>query len=152
MGIISLDIFKGLFGDKGLAGGVVDVLQKTGILKDNEMIEKTAKALQDYELSLKGKQNELEQILSEDRKSAREREIATKDKTPRNLAIIAITGFFGILITLIFVTVPPTAKDALLIMLGTLAGMVTSVVQYYFGSSSGSSQKNQMIDRLLKEK
>ena len=49
----------------------------------------------------------------EDRASARQREIAIKDTTPRILAYGSLLGFFGILTALIFVDIPPTAKDVL---------------------------------------
>lgn len=92
---------------------------------------------------------EAERVFMEDRKSAREREAATKDKTPTVLAYASFVGFFGILGLLMFIDVPTTAHDALMIMLGALGMMVTSVVAYYFGSSSGSAEKSAALHKLL---
>jgi hypothetical protein len=60
-----------------------------------------------------------------------------------------VAGFFVILALLIFVTIPTTAKDALLIMLGTLSSGIMSVLQYYFGSSSGSADKSKLIEQMM---
>lgn len=91
-----------------------------------------------------------ERVYMEDRKSAREREIAVKDKTPAILAGVSFTGFFSILGLMMFVEIPPTAKDPLLIMLGALGAIVTGITQYYYGSSSGSAKKNEMLEKVMK--
>lgn len=44
------DLVKGIFGEKGLAGGVVDVLKSAGVLKDAEAELKATQALMTYEL------------------------------------------------------------------------------------------------------
>ena len=48
-----LSILSGVFGEKGLVGGVVDVLKSTGILKDPEAELKVTLALQDYDLKVR---------------------------------------------------------------------------------------------------
>ena len=90
-----------------------------------------------------------ERVFMEDRKSAREREIAVKDKTPSTLAYASFVGFFGVLGLLMFIDVPASAHDALMIMLGALGTIVTSVVAYYFGSSSGSAEKSKVLHKIL---
>jgi 1,4-dihydroxy-2-naphthoate octaprenyltransferase len=92
-----------------------------------------------------------EKIHIEDRSSARQREIAVKDKTPAILASVSFIGFFGILGLMMFVEVPANAKDPLLIMLGALGAIVTGITQYYFGSSSGSAKKNDILARIIKK-
>lgn len=146
------DLIKGIFGDRGLTGGVMDVLRDTGLIKDPEAARKAEEALHAFELA-KGQQVIAEeQIFAADRDSARKREMEVKDKTPRQIAWVSFVGFFAILLVLMFVNVPATAKDALLIMLGTLAGIVTSITAYYYGSSSGSTRKNEIIEKMMKEK
>lgn len=93
---------------------------------------------------------EAEKVYADDRKSARDREIAVKDKTPAILATVSFVGFFGILLVMMFIEIPPTAKDPLLIMLGALGAIVTGITQYYYGSSSGSAKKNEMLERVMK--
>src|SRR3990172_1849137 len=130
-----------IFGSGGIVGSVMDVLRGTGVIKDPEAELKVKSALLEFEDKAKLRANDLEKIQADDRASARAREIAVKDKTPQILAFISLFGFFGILTALIFADIPPTAKDVLYVMVGVLGTLVTGVVQYYFGSSSGSSNK-----------
>jgi len=142
--------FLDIFGSKGLVGSVTDVLKGVGILKDPEAEAKVKEALGRLADQVAARANELEQIQANDRASARQREMAVKDRTPQVLAYGSVLGFFGILTALIFVDIPPTAKDVLYVMIGVLGTLVTGVVQYYFGSSSGSSSKSDAINTLLK--
>lgn len=143
------DIIKGIFGEKGLAGGVVDILRSAGVLKDPEAEAKAIQALKELELAKANIELDIERITASDRDSARKREMEIKDSTPRQIAVVSFIGFFGVLLVLMFIDVPTTAKDALLIMLGALSGIVTSITAYYYGSSSGSAKKNETIDRLM---
>lgn len=52
MALVGIDLLKGIFGDKGLVGSVVDVLKDTGILKDPEQILKAQQALAEIEIRL----------------------------------------------------------------------------------------------------
>ncbi len=58
-----------------------------------------------------------------------------------SLAGIVALGLFAITILLIQNGIPVINKDAVLLLLGVLAGGFTSVVSYFFGSSKGSSDK-----------
>ena len=117
-----------------------------------ELLSKLREADQKFALEMKKLDIDLEKISSDDRDSARKREIAVKDKTPAVIAMVSFMGFFGVLAALMFRDIPVGAKDSLLIMLGTLGGIVTSIVAYYYGSSSGSAAKSKAMDGLLKQK
>jgi hypothetical protein len=71
-------------------------------------------------------------------------QVATQSRIPAILASITTVGFFGILILLFFNKVDP-ANNALMIMLGSLGTAWTGVIGFYFGSSHGSQQKDQML-------
>jgi hypothetical protein len=75
-------------------------------------------------------------LAEQDRASARDREVQTKDWTPRVLALGVTIGFFGLLIFMAVRSVPVSSKDVLNILLGSLGAGWVSIVSYYFGSSS----------------
>ena len=88
---------------------------------------------------------DVEALANADRASARGREIATGDWTPRLVAAGTFLGFFGICGALAFVDIPTTNATALNMMLGALATGVASIWSYYFGSSSGSARKTEIL-------
>lgn len=82
-----------------------------------------------------------------DRSNARDREKTIKDKTPAVLAGAITLGFFGTLACLLAYGKPVSGGDALLVMLGALGAGWTAVLSYYFGSSSGSAAKTEIMGR-----
>ncbi len=91
---------------------------------------------------------DLEALHAADRDSARKRQVATGDQMPAFIAFAALGGFFGILIAMIFVDLPPRSQAPLNVMLGALGSLVVAIGNYYFGSSAGSSAKNELIEQL----
>jgi hypothetical protein len=87
----------------------------------------------------------LSKLTNEDRDSARKRELAVRDWTPRMLACSVTIGFFGILGYMSVRSVPTGSKDMLNIMLGSLGAAWIAIVSYYFGSSSESSRKTDLL-------
>ena len=88
---------------------------------------------------------ERERLTVDDRKDARNREIQTRDKTPMILGLLSVGGFFGILAVMMWVAPPTSTHDLLMIMLGSLSTITIQVYNYYFGSSSGSAAKTEML-------
>lgn len=88
---------------------------------------------------------DIEKIHSADRDSARKREMEIRDKTPALLSFLTTVGFFGTLILMLFNGTPAHGGEAMLVMLGALGSGWGATLQYYFGSSSGSQQKNNII-------
>lgn len=82
---------------------------------------------------------------NEDRASARNREIAVRDKTPQRLAYADGAAFLAAFAALLFISVPPTIHDLLLIMVTTLGNNMIAERNYYFGSSSGSAKKTDIM-------
>lgn len=86
-----------------------------------------------------------EKLATDDRKSARDLQVATKSWIPGTLAIGVTLGFFGILIGLM--TDHVTKSDALLLMLGSLGTAWTAIVSFYFGSSANSEKQSEMLHK-----
>jgi len=63
------------------------------------------------------------------------------------LGSLIVLGFFGLLILLVYIAIPEENKDMLNLVIGALIGSFTSVVGYYFGSSLGSHEKNELLKK-----
>ncbi len=130
---------------------------------EQELVEAAAKATPEQLLALKKAENDfavrmreldvdLERIANEDRNSARDREIKTKDWTPRLLAASITVGYFGVLFFMLLNGLPTTGgSEAMLVMLGTLGTAWGGVVAYYFGSSAGSKEKTDAMNKMVRK-
>lgn len=99
----------------------------------------------DFKAQMKALDVDLARIAQQDRASARDMQTATKSWLPPALAILVTCGFFGIIIYILRVGLPESGKEALLLLLGSLGTAWTSVMAFYFGSSSGSQNKDLML-------
>jgi hypothetical protein len=107
-------------------------------------------AEQDFAVRMRELDIDLERIANEDRNSARNREIKTKDWTPKLLAGLITGGYFGVLFYMLIHGLPTTGgSEAMLVMLGTLGTAWGGVVAYYFGSSAGSKEKTEAMNRMV---
>jgi hypothetical protein len=130
---------------------------------EDELAAAVARATPDQLLALKKAENEfmlqmreldidLERISNEDRDSARNREIKTRDLTPKILAGFITAGYFGVLFYMLTHGLPTTGgSEAMLVMLGTLGTAWGGVVAYYFGSSAGSKEKTEAMNRMVRK-
>lgn len=103
------------------------------------------KADQDYAVQMEELGLKKEELAGTDRASARKRETDVKDKTPRNLAYLITTGFFGVLVFLMLAKVPAESRDILNIMLGSLGTAWIATVTYYYGSNVSSIEKTKLL-------
>jgi hypothetical protein len=99
----------------------------------------------DFKVRMKELEIDLERISAGDRDSARKREMEIKDHMPKVLAAGITVGFFGCLFWMFVYGVPKNGNEALLLMLGALQTAFTGVIAYYFGSSSGSKAKTDLM-------
>jgi hypothetical protein len=99
----------------------------------------------DFKVRMKELDIDLERIAAGDRDSARKMQTATQDWVPRMLALLITVGFFGILVWMLMKGMPQTGTEALLMMLGALGTAWTGVINFYYGSSAGSKEKNSLI-------
>jgi hypothetical protein len=70
----------------------------------------------------------------------------TKDLLMYVLGGLIVVGFFGLLGLLIFNPAPIDNKDLLNITIGSLIAAFATVVNYFYGSSKGSADKNEMLN------
>lgn len=66
------------------------------------------------------------------------------------IAVLMVVGFFTILGALIYaafvkISLDGTLKDVLLVMLGTLGTLTTMVMNFYFGSTASSQNKDALL-------
>jgi hypothetical protein len=99
----------------------------------------------DFKVQMKSLDIDLERIAADDRDSARDMQKETRDWIPRALAVSVTIGFFAILIYMLVYGLPTTGNEALLLLLGALQTAWGGIIAFYFGSSSGSQKKDQMI-------
>ena len=99
----------------------------------------------DFAVQMKALDIDLERIAAGDRASARDMQKETKDWIPRALAVSVTVGFFAILLYMLIYGLPTTGNEALLLLLGALQTAWGGIIAFYFGSSSGSQKKDQMI-------
>jgi hypothetical protein len=91
----------------------------------------------------------LEEIAAGDRDSARQREIKTGDSwTPRGLAILVVCGYMFVQWFLLNHIIDDSMRELIARVLGTLDGALMVVLSFYFGSSSGSKQKDEVISKM----
>lgn len=108
------------------------------------------KAEQDFSIRMRELDIDLNRISNEDRNSARNREIQTKDWTPKLLAGGITVGYFGVLFYMLRYGLPASGgSEAMLVMLGALGTAWGGVVTYYFGSSAGDAKKDHAIGRMI---
>jgi len=141
-----------------LAGLAVSAVSKALGIDESKIDEtiKSAKLSADQIAQLKLAELELqkqaaslglnfEQLAVQDRTSARNMQTTTKSLIPGALAFFVTVGFFGILYALM--AGYATKSDELMIMLGSLGTAWTGIIAFYFGSSAGSQNKDEMLYR-----
>lgn len=71
----------------------------------------------------------------------------TKDVIQYIFAGIIMTLLFALVALLIFKNIPSENKDVLNIGIGVVFGWGSLIVSYFFGSSKGSADKNELINK-----
>lgn len=121
---------------------VVDMLQ-SGQLSGEQLA-----AIKLAEIELKKQEQEqgfkFADLEARDRADARNREIQTKDNTTKILAFVVIGAFIAMVgATLLGLTKVESVLAGTLI--GYLSAKAEQVLSYYFGSTSGSSRKTELL-------
>lgn len=157
------NVIKNLIGGKAAdivdsVGNVVDRFVQTKEEKEAAQLEMTKIINTHLELMEQEATKQMEQQIKEmDSARNRELQIAVSDKAPmlskliNPILALTITGLTFVLFYMImFKGVKGVEKDILVFVLGALTGYVGMVLSYYFGSSLGSHQKQERLDKLIK--
>jgi hypothetical protein len=106
-------------------------------------------SLKQAEIQLQAKAQELgldfEKLATDDRKSARDMQIATKSFVPALLSILVVTAWSLIQYFLLTHVIAQEMRELIARVLGTLDGALMLVLSFYFGSSSSSQDKDKML-------
>jgi len=62
---------------------------------------------------------------------------------------LIVVAFFAVIIILLTVSMPTTNENMLYILLGALVAKFGDVVSYFYGSSKGSSDKTELLERQM---
>lgn len=107
------------------------------------------------DFKIKMRDFELQELRAElgDIQSARSRQVAHETVTGKsdvNLYVLAwtiVVGFFGLMGLLFKYAVPADQTGVVFMLFGSLAAAFGAVIQYFFGSSSGSAAKTVMLSK-----
>jgi hypothetical protein len=158
-----------------LAKGTAYVKEKTGIdLSTPNVSDKDMVALKQYEmeheeelLKLRLEENkldaELQRMYLQDLDSARDREARIQESAHASWLAQNATPIFGMIgVGVAFALfgailyggalegdAGKNHKDVIVYVLGVLSAIVTQIFAYYFGSSSGSKNKQDQINRMM---
>ena len=138
-------------------GNVVDKFVQTKEEKDAANLE-LRKVVSDELKAMEIEHTKQLEVYQMEMDSARNREIqiATAEKAPLlnkivtpilALTVVALT--FILFYMLMFKQVG-NEKDIIIYVLGVLSAVCTQIISYYFGSSQGSAQKQNQLDKLIK--
>jgi hypothetical protein len=140
-------IARAIFGSDGASEeDLADALERPSA----DQLIALKRAENDFKLAIRSAALEEARVDAGDRASARERQSKMRDWTPSVLGALIIGGFFLTLAVMVARKLPPGAETEFSIMLGALATMTASVVNYFFGSSAGSREKTLLLTGVKK--
>ena len=98
----------------------------------------------EFQKFLEGNKIKIEEIAALDRTSARQMHAAVRSHVPAALTYLLTFGFFGVLGAMF--TYPEFKESSpLMIMLGSLGTAWTGACAFWFGTTSGSQNKNELL-------
>ena len=120
----------------------------TDVLNSGKMTPEQISAIRlaeiEFQKFLESNKIKLEEIEAADRGSARTMQAATKSAMPAVLTLLITFGFFGVLGWMLYDTTV-VENPPLLIMLGSLGTAWTGACAFWFGTTSGSKAKTDLL-------
>lgn len=132
-------------------GGLVNgddpkALEESILTQKPETLLALKKAEQDFKVKLRELDIEEDKLVYNDRANARD--LAKADMGPHKvLSLVFIGGYFMILAAFFVgqVEINETLREPFLILLGVITANVPSIMQFWFGTSSGSQRKTDLL-------
>jgi len=130
----------------GIDGGTVADVTKA--ISDGKITPEQMAEIKKLEMQFQAEEKErgfrYSELEFKDRDSARQMQIVTHSSTPTVLTYMVTVGFFGILGWML---ADPHVIDSppLMIMLGSLGTAWTGCISYWFGTTSGSIAKTNLL-------
>ena len=128
----------------------VDPEQVQDVISSGKLTSEQVASIQLAELELKKQAQSMgldfAKLTVEDRKSARDMQMSTKSLLVPSLAVIIVGAFIAV----VFATLGGYAViDSVLAgtLIGYLSAKAEQVVNFYFGSSSGSKEKTELLSK-----
>ena len=145
-GDIAVDAACSIF---GLSDKTTDSLKKAISGATPEQLKALKDADQTFALKMQelgfAQVKDLEQISMEDRKSARDLLVQIRSWVPAALSVMVTLGYFGVLSCMLFGHTQGADQQVMNIMLGSLTTAWATVLAFWFGTTSNSAQKTELI-------
>jgi hypothetical protein len=129
-----------------VGGGKPGDLEEALISQKPETLLALKQAENDFKLKLREMDIDEEQVYAADRASARE--LAKVDMGPHKLLSLTFIGGYFMILAAFFVgkfEIDPSLKEPFLILIGVITANVPSIMQFWFGTSSGSQRKTDIL-------
>jgi hypothetical protein len=88
---------------------------------------------------------DVEALAAGDRRDARAMQVSTRSIMPAVLSGIVTVGFLGLLLGMMLGVLQVSDSEALLLMLGSLSTAWGVVMAFWFGTTSGSARKTELL-------
>lgn len=122
----------------GVPNNEKSIEQAMNNISAEQMVE-LKKAETDFEVRMRELDVDIFRLETEDVKDARDK--FSSDWTPKVLGLISMFGFMGYIFFITAVPIDDASDDIVMLIIGSLTGIATAVISFYFGSSNKKDQR-----------
>ena len=123
-------ILSGVLGVPNNPKSIENAMQS---LSSDQMVA-LKKAEKEFEVQMKELEVDVFALQTEDVQDAREK--FSSDWTPKFLGVLCLVGFFGYIGMVTLYPQPDSSDDIVMLVIGSITGIATAVISFYFGSSN----------------
>ena len=122
-------ILSGVLGVPNNPKSIENAMQS---LSSDQMVA-LKKAEKEFEVQMQELEVDVFALETEDVQDAREK--FSSDWTPKFLGVLCLVGFFGYIGLVTLYPQPDASDDIVMLVIGSITGIATAVISFYFGSS-----------------